>query len=112
MLGGSFANDKFELLNDPSPLMDIECTKLAKSVDQYSCVFKVKGNAKLVENNSDTRAEVFSFYDSGVNGKLLGNESMNQMIHWKKDRVVYHMRTLLDYMSAEKVCVGNIKEKK
>lgn len=110
VIGGSFENEKFELLNSKGSLMDIECTKLSKSQDQYSCVFKIKEDGKFLENSSNAKAEIFTFHDAGINGKLLGNETLNQMIHWKKDRVVTHNRSLLDYMSAEKVCIGSIKE--
>lgn len=113
LVGGSFENSDFSLINAKSDPIDVTCSKKANKEAAYSCIFKNKSDSsKFSATGGSSLAEDFAGISNGDFGFMLGNESMNQVMQIKNGRAVYQSRSLLKEFSTSKVCTGTAKFKK
>ena len=109
VLGAAFSGNPFKLTYVESKPIQIECQGVSGQRHSLNCLFSEQAPN---EKDFKTRKKAFKFSVVEGGGLVLADSKENEILQIKSGKVVYHQRLLNDSASLEKVCSGNITEKK
>lgn len=110
LLGGNFLESKQELKYAPSDPIQVECTRIAQTTNQFSCLFKTSAG-NFAESGSNKMAEIYSYIEEGKK-RFFYSKTGSQIISLQGNKAFFQFSSLQDEFTGAKVCVGSAKEKK
>jgi hypothetical protein len=110
MLGGNFLEQKQELKHEKADTFQTECTRIAMTGNQYSCLSKIE-KGTFLESSSNKTAEIYTFVENGKYRALV-SKTGSQIYSWQEGKAIYQFSSMQDWFTGAKVCVGSAKEKK
>lgn len=113
VVGGSFTQDKFDLISTKGSPMEMICSATAENKSRYSCILKLSSDATSFSKSGTSSLPItLTGFDNGKFGMMFGSEALNEIMQIKRDRAIYQSRSLLEDMSTVKVCVGKVKTRR